>query len=74
MGIRASAEAEIDSLEHGGSKHGRCTFGTFYEYCHARDILRFICNICLPELRFFNFIFSPAAVADAVRRSLDNGL
>ena len=29
------------------SKHGRRTFGIFYEDCYARDILRFVCNICL---------------------------
>ena len=34
-------------LCQGGSKHGRRTFGIFCEDCYARDILRFVCNICL---------------------------
>ena len=36
------------ALDHGGSKHGRLTFGIFYEDCYVRDIPRFVCNICLP--------------------------
>ena len=30
----------------GRIKHGQSTFGIFYEDCYARDLPRFVCNIC----------------------------
>ena len=39
-------------FSNGGSKHERRTFGVFYEDCYAREISRFVCNICWIELNW----------------------
>ena len=40
-------DVELYVSYQGGSKHGRHTFGISYEDCYAREISRFVCNICL---------------------------
>ena len=37
----------VNVIDQGGSKHGRYTFGIFYEDCYAQDIQHFVCRICL---------------------------
>ena len=42
----------------GGSKHGRYTFGISYEDYYAREISRFVCNICWIDLNCLQYLFA----------------
>ena len=60
--------ASYHICNQGGSKHGRRTFGIFYEDCYARDILRSVCNICLELLAKFYPVPSTAVVGQWIKR------
>ena len=57
IGYELSTRGGAIVWKKGESKHWRLTFGVSYEDCYAREISRFVCNICWIELNCLQYLF-----------------